>query len=496
MKKLSFLVLSIFIFTACNNEEVDSHANTSVNNKTLTVQEVNQYISDQLSQTGDVDWTHAPANILYSAIMHGDGILSLGYGQPGEHFAQVKTPDLIAAKQNAISIATSTEGINKTEDLLIADDETLNSIELKINNLETVVALQAANQVRYIDPIGYGLYVDPNTIALKSSSGCDQGGQDINSNDYTVVTPNAWKPWNYDLHNIDDAWNYSTGAGVTVGLIDTGISANQNLLGSDFNDGDSSGRSIEKFGTFVDSNWWWSDNTDGPNDLCGHGTTMASTIASPRNNDAMPVGVAYNSNMVAYRGTEDVLINDYHERKGVSNALKALGDRSDVKIISMSIGYLWTVGNIEDAVKYAYSRNKMIVAAGGTSTSFTSWYGVIFPASMSETVAVTGLKDNGYNRCNICHEGDQIDFTIIMQRASDESRTVPTLGFNNGTRKYVGGSSVATATTAGIAALIWSKNPSWSREQVLNKMKQSSEFYPNRNSKFGYGNIDALKTVE
>lgn len=496
MKKISVLFLSFFIFTACNNEEADLQAETPVSNKTLSIQEVNQYISDQLQQTGDVDWTHAPANVLYSAIMHGDGILSLGYGQPGEHFAQVKTPDLIAAKQNAISIASNEEGIVKMEDFLIADDELLNSIELKINNLETVIALQATNNIRYIDPIGYGLYVDPNAVALKSSSGCDQSGQNINSNDYTVISPNAWKPWNYNIHNIDDAWNYSTGAGVTVGLIDTGISANQRLLGSDFNDGVSSGRSIQKFGTFIDSNWWWSNNTDGPNDRCGHGTTMASTIASPRNNDAMPVGVAYNSNMVAYRGTEDVLLNDYHERKGVSNALKALGNRSDVKIISMSIGYVWSIGNVKDAVKYAYSRNKMIIAAGGTSTSLTSWYGVIFPASMSETVAVTGLKDNGYNRCDICHEGSEIDFTIIMQRASDESRTVPTLGFNNGTRKYVGGSSVATATTAGIAALIWSKNPSWSREQVLNKMKQSSEFYPSRNSRFGYGNIDALQAVQ
>ena len=43
---------------------------------------------------------------------------------------------------------------------------------------------------------------------------------------------------------------------------------------------------------------------------------MASTIAAPRNDNGMPVGVAYNSNLVAYRATEDVLLNDYHERKG------------------------------------------------------------------------------------------------------------------------------------------------------------------------------------
>ena len=110
------------------------------------------------------------------------------------------------------------------------------------------------------------------------------------------------------------------------------------LNSSGFNDGYSSGRYVQKYGTFIDSNWWWSSNYDGPHDKCGHGTAMASTMASPRNDNSMPVGVAYNSNLVAYRATEDVLLNDYHERKGVSKALTQLGNRSDVKIISMSIG--------------------------------------------------------------------------------------------------------------------------------------------------------------
>ena len=53
---------------------------------------------------------------------------------------------------------------------------------------------------------------------------------------------------------------------------------------------------------------------------------MASALASPRNDNGMPVGVAYNSNLVSYRGTSDVVLEDYHDRIGVSNALKALGN--------------------------------------------------------------------------------------------------------------------------------------------------------------------------
>jgi subtilisin family serine protease len=55
---------------------------------------------------------------------------------------------------------------------------------------------------------------------------------------------------------------------------------------------------------------------------------------------------------------------------------------------------------------------------------------------------------------------------------------------------------VATATTAGIAALVWAKNPTWTRTQVLNKLRQSATYYPTKNSEYGYGNINALLAVQ
>jgi subtilisin family serine protease len=173
-----------------------------------------------------------------------------------------------------------------------------------------------------------------------------------------------------------------------------------------------------------------------------------------------------------------------------------LANLSEVKIISMSIGHIISIGVIEDAIKYAYSKDKLIIAAGGTSTTFTNWVGVIFPAWMPECVAVTGITDaSGYNACSVCHKGSKIDFAVIMER-SGTSRNSVCLGYTSNTQKYVGGSSVATSTTAGIAALVWGVHPAWSRSQVLQKMKESASLYPNRDSDFGYGYIDALKAVQ
>lgn len=499
MKKITLLALGLILAFSCSkenpNEIVEPNSDASESQKLLSVPEVNRYIEGELKQNGDVNWIKAPSAVLWSAVVHGGEVLSVGYGEKGESFSSQRSPRLNNARENVYNIIHSIEGANRSSTEVSAD-EILNVTDVKVTSLETIKTLQEADQIRYLDPIGYGFYLQEDISNQQKSAGCNKSGQPINSGDYRVISPNARLPWNFDIHKVPQAWNYSTGAGITVGLIDTGISASQNLLGGGFNDGVSNGRFVQRFGTFIDSPWWWSNNLDGPNDKCGHGTSMASAIASPRNNDFMPVGVAYNCNLVAYRGTEDVVLNDYHERKGVSNALKGLGNRGDVKIISMSVGYPWSIGNVKDAVKYAYGKGKMIIAAGGTSTTFTNWYGVIFPASMSETVAVTGIKDNGYNRCDICHDGSKIDFTIVMERAGDSNRNVPVLGFNTGTQAYVGGSSVATATAAGIAALVWARNSNMTRAQVLDKLKKAGEFYPNRNSKFGYGNIDALKAVQ
>ncbi len=499
MRLLKFLpVLFVLLFSTCTKESTEITTTTATTQdvlqyELLSPQEINARIESTIDQSGDFRWSDADDEMLWSAVIHGDGILTVGYSD----VAYIETPDKFHndIKEGLIEKIRLSENVSDKKDILIADDQILTIIDIKVSSIETIIELRSDPDVRYLEASGYQFF--KYSANDKSDSGCDTSSDAINSSDYRLISPNCYVSWSYDQHNIPAAWTVSTGQGITVGLIDTGVSPYQSLLGSNFNDGYSSGRTIEKYGTYVDSWWPWSTKTDGPNDKCSHGTSMASNIASPRNNNYMPVGVAYNANLVSYRGTSDVVLDGYHEQKGVANALTALGSRSDIKVISMSIGHIFSIGRIEDAVRYAYSRGKMIVAAGGTSTTWTNFVGVIFPANMSETVAATGVTDgSSTEECDVCHKGSRIDFTVVMQRSWDGSRTSPTTGFYENTKQYVGGSSVATSTTAGIAALIWSKYPTWSRDQVLTKMKQSAEFYPYKNSDFGYGSIDAYLAVQ
>ena len=499
MKKNLFIMVMLFFIASCSQQdEFTVHQNTQNQSELVPMDptEINSAIKQSIQTKGDFNWNDASDYMLWSAVMHGDSLLTIGFGNaPFNMEKSARNEDI---KQSILAIISETEAIagnlKNAQSPLVYDDEFLNLIDVRISDIESVRQLRKSNLLRYIEPAGYRFFsYEPD---FKSSKGCSFAASNVNPSDYRTISPNSLVSWTYDKHRIPQAWSKSTGLGITVGLIDTGISPYQSLLGSNFTDGYStSSRYIAKYGTYVDSWKWWATKTDGPNDKCGHGTSMASTIAAPRNNDFMPVGVAYNCNLVSYRGTEDVVLDGYHEQKGVANALNALANRSDVKIISMSIGHIFTINRIKDAVRYAYARGKMIIAAGGTSTNWTNWAGVIFPANMNETIAVTGIKDNGYNECETCHKGSKIDFTVVMERYWDDSRHSVCLGYYNNTKDYVGGSSVATATTAGIAALIWARHPSWTRDQVFYKMKQSADLYPNKSSNYGYGNIDAYKAV-
>lgn len=504
----SLCALIVFLSLSCSREEpMEQQDPTALEDvdgqlEPMSVAAINEIIEKQLELTGDFDWAKTSDEVLWSALQHAQGILTIGYGSNKEDFANKNSDSHIAAKKSILTLVGALEaegGTNtdKNADILLYEDEYLTVIDVRATRLETITSLRGDSQIRYLEPSGYPFHSTTSpTKALLSSSGCGFEGQSVAAVDYTTISPNAKMPWNFPLHNIDDAWAYSTGNGITIGVVDTGLSPQQSLLGSNFNSGYSaSGRTVEKYGVYVDSSWPWSSRTDGPNDLCGHGTSMSAAAVAPRNNLGLPVGVAYTSNLVTYRASADVLLNGYHEQRGVARAITELGARTDVKIISMSMGYTFSVGRIKDAIKYAYDRGKLIFCAGGTSTSFTNFVGVIFPATMAETVAVTGVEErNGYKECDACHKGSKIDFTIIMERATNKH--VPVLGYYNGGEDYVGGSSVATASAAGIAALVWSRNPGWSRTSVLNKLKASSDLYPAKSSDYGWGNIDALKAVQ
>lgn len=513
MKRILLVCISASILWSCSKDEenlvIDDQALEPVQTiEIIPKSEIDEFIMGSLRKNNEFNWSEANDVMLWSALMHADSILTIGYtvlsvGDINQRMTSinVKDPKWVQSKDDILdeTLSVLSRKHDKPvgiEDLQNFTHEVLPFTEIKAIDLEVINRLRSLDNVRYVEPLGYE--VDFQTYGSGerySDSGCsNEPNNNLAASAFTTIAPNSKMSWNYPQMGIDQAWQYSTGQGITVGVIDTGLSPDQDNLGSNFNSGLSANRSVERYGYYATGMWWWK-KIDGPDDKCGHGTAMSGVIAAPRNNSGSSVGVAYNANLVGVRGTSDVIINGGNEKEGVTDALVFLGNRNDVKIISMSIGDVFYNSKVADAIRYAYGKGKLIFSAAGTSTSFTNWFGVIFPATMSETVAVTGVKEGQYTRCDICHSGDKVDFTVVMEQAGTNAHPL-TLAMNGSQPSTVGGSSVATATAAGIAALVWSKNPGWNRDQVLNKLKQSADFYPNKNSQFGYGNLNALNAVQ
>ncbi|MBC6993888.1 S8 family serine peptidase [Neolewinella lacunae] len=493
------LALTLF---ACTDEALMTEAGTpTVQQDPLTKAELNKLVEAHLFATNEVfNWNETTDHVIWSALELSQNEAVLGYQPAGyENLRETiheidvnsgawkSTRDALVADLLAATERLTGNAITEEELFVSPEDGVLPILDIKVLHPGILAEFRTRPEVRYLEPSNY----NAGEVELRSGSGCSEAPTDnINAADFTTISPNAKQPWNYAWMNIPQAWTRTQGDNIGIAIIDTGVYPEQDKLGSAFSSGSSTGRTISKFGTYEPS--FWSSSTDGPNDQCGHGTQMAGLAAAPRTSAGNTVGVAYKANLVTYRATSDVIINGSKEKKGVKNALVAIGNRSDVKIVSMSIGDVFSSGTVEDGIYYAYNRGKLILCAAGTSLSWTSWYGVIFPANMSVTTAVTGIRSSSpMQRCNTCHDGSAVDFVIVMQRGEDSDRTSLTLSRFNNNPGYVGGSSAATATTAGIAALVWATNPSQSRAQVLDRLKQASSIYPGRSGSFGWGLIDA-----
>jgi len=514
MKSFAIASLAcVLLFTACNKTSNSDQLNAgSVDEQQVqlqTPQQINAFIKQVLNSKGEFNWSDASDLTLYSAVMHSSNhMVSVGYKPLDEtnveqrltkinihdnKWTAVKTQviQLILQEERAVRPAL------KAEDVEVWKENKLPVVDVRIDNINTVKLLRRSKLIRYVEPMGY----EPENFdadlqnqlreTLDGSIGCGVYTAATNlqeGDDYINILPGAKQSWNYTYHKIPAAWKKSTGTGMKIMVIDTGVSPDQDNMNSQFNQGYSSGRTLQKMFTLPGA-----VNAD---DNCGHGTTMSSTATAPRCVDGNSCGVAYNSSLVICKAVTDVIISDADEVKGVADAYTFAADDASIKIISLSIGRLTSSSQIKDAIIYAYDKGKLMFCAGGTSTIFTNWLGVVFPATMPQVQAVTGIKNiNPLAACDDCHKGPQIDFVVVMQKTSDNLNPLAN-AISGDVPTTVGGSSVATSTASGIAALVWSTHPTETREQIVQRLTTTASAYPNKTANYGYGKLNALAAIK
>jgi serine protease len=448
-----------------------------------------------LEERNEFRWEWVDVATLWSAALYNDNSVSIGY-KPHRFQAidaMLHSIDISSNEWRAVHDALiekilemlNSDGIRMVTlaDILVEDDPVLPVITLRLTDPEVLTFLRNLENVRYVEPLDY--WPERGQQDDRSTTGCSSSTLSLNSADVSSISPNARQPWNFNNHSIPMAWNSAQGQGITIGVIDAGLSSAQSLLGADFNNGDSNvGRTITTGFTFGTSAFT----------SCTHGTSMTALAAGPRNANGATTGAAYRSNVHFIRACEDVVLDKSSERTAVKNALVAMGNSNAIRIISMSIGTPFSFSVLSDGVNYAHGKGKLLFGAAGTSYSWTSWYGVIYPAAYANCIAVTGVKENG-SRCSSCHDGSQVRYTIIMERDANSARNSLALPASGTAPTYIGGSSAATATVAGIAAMVWSAAPSRTREQIVNCLSSTAQFFPTLNSTKGHGNVNAAAAV-
>ena len=511
MKKIiaTFTVIIILSSVSCRREELPTPAGDSSGEilkekqnpvpvprgAPLSQQKIDNQIIEMMDSEKDFRWERVDLKTLWSAVQYNDNSLAVGYKPTGYgdvssiiHQIDVKSGAWKAVHDALINLVITELNKDSRElitasDIIIEDDADLPIITFKLTNRYVITRLYNLENVRYLEPLGY--WPQDSRYNERSTTGCSSSTEPLNTSDWTTLVPGCRLPWNFNNVNVPAAWNTAQGQGIKIGVIDAGISSAQSLLGSQFTNGYSNvSRTVTTDYTYGTSAYT----------TCTHGTSMSGLAAGPRNNQNASTGVAYKSSIHFIRACEDVVLDQSAEKTGVKNALVKMGKKNDVKIISMSVGTPFASSVLQDGVTFAYNKGKMLFAAAGTSFGWTTWWGVIYPAAYSQCNAITGVKENG-STCSSCHDGSQVDFTVPMERDANDNRNSLSLPLSGNVITYIGGSSAATATAAGIAALVWSAKPTLTRSEVFTCLRNTSQYYPGTSSSHGYGNLNASAAV-
>ncbi|MFF6790289.1 S8 family serine peptidase [Streptomyces filamentosus] len=274
--------------------------------------------------------------------------------------------------------------------------------------------------------------------------------------------------WYLEPMHVEEIWKKSTGKGITVAVIDSGVDPDTPSL---------KGKVLKG---------WDASETDGDetDDYSGHGTSIAEVIVGSGAGGGLR-GLAPDAKVIPYRVADTERQNQQDVNAfDMEEAIKAAAD-SDARIINISMSSDYYGEDEREAVQYALGKGKLVFAGAGNNAKKGNKEQ--YPASYPEVVAVAATTQDG-TVADYSQHGEQIDLAAPGSQIPgycDKSLTKYCLS---------SGTSFSSALASASAALIWSIHPDWTGNQVLRAMLESAgrgeDWEPGTvSTKAGYGVI-------
>ena len=278
---------------------------------------------------------------------------------------------------------------------------------------------------------------------------------DMVSND-----PFLGSEWHLNKIGAMAAWDTSSGAGVTVAILDTGVEGTHPDL---------SARMVPGWNVY--------DNNSNTADVHGHGTRVAGTAAAAFNNSIGVAGVAGNAKIMPIR-------------------ISALD--GSAYLSAMAQGLTWAADNGARVanISYVCANSPTVLSAasyfkskGGLVTSAAGNYSVEESFAPTSAMIPVSAVDSTDNKASFSSYGSYV------------SMSAPGVGIyttaNGGGYASVSGTSFASPVTAGTVALMMAANSTLSNTVIEGLLYSNAVDLgaAGRDNMYGYGRVDAGRAV-
>lgn len=368
-------------------------------------------------------------------------------------------------------------------------------------------------------------------FALGQNAGCIQSG--VGRAQLTD------RPAAQEMLNIDAAHQFSTGRNVTVAEIDTGVNPHPFLT---------NGGRLSSGGDYI------LNDGDALQDCDGHGTIVAGIIAADTRGQGVAFsGVAPDAKILAIKQTSthytaqnpDGSTKTAGDLQTLAEAIRFAADDPQVKVITMSVDDCTTVGGayitlhssgarqLQAAIHYAYRvKDKVVVAAAGNLLSSGNDNTDQNGQQQSQAPCQNVPQNNNADPANV----NQVQIPpvyaddVVSVASVDPTTGAPSpftvwgpwvtiaapgqaitsvdpgkggTGLSNSTIENnkpvpLQGTSFAAPYVAGVIALVRSRYPDLSAQQVVARIEATAQ-HPTganqRNTQVGYGIIDPVAAL-